>query len=629
MTQILQPYEVAVIHSDVETHESRLDILYSLEHLDSTINDIFGRVEKRITDERTRLDQINNRIATCHTKVNGIRGSKKATTIFSTAKFPAPRKLPGYPTLFSQMAALPSAHREAVDDVHYYPPDASKSIVGNDATTEENLLLLTRMNQHGSDMERVEFVMEDEGLGRVPENVDYVSSLLLFNSAVNPYKNYTAMDNLMSSGRGGKDDAAAFKGLASAPTSMLNGDVLPDIQGLDLTFKPEMGQMASLALPSNLPLDFLADINYEGAELPSIAPSAAKANYTLPAITDGGFKASPSMTEQVQSLPGAPPPAPAAASAAPPPPPPPPPANMPPPPVAAAGAPPPPVAAQPGPPPAAANVPPPPPPAAAAAAEESEEEEEAPGPAGGGGASFLDAIKGMSVNKLRKASEKDVKDEKAKKAAAAAAKPANMMDDLQSIMKRRNNALTGKDAKQAIRRESVAVAAAAAKSDAVSAPVPPPPGGASKQPGPPSGARPPPPSAPAKPKSALLSMGFANIDEDAGDSDNEPPMPAASRYRQDEDSSDDSSVSDVSDVSFEEQKRPVAAPVAAPVIALAPRPAPAPAPVEMPSPSQKAVPANRRGSLLDESNKGVAAMLAHGKEKEADSGSGSDDDDWD
>ena len=47
-------------------------------------------------------------------------------------------------------------------------------------------------------------------------------------------------------------------GLASAPSTLVSGDSLADAVGLDLTFKPQMGEMASLALPSNLPLDFLA-----------------------------------------------------------------------------------------------------------------------------------------------------------------------------------------------------------------------------------------------------------------------------------------------------------------------------------------------------------------------------------
>ena len=232
-------------------------------------------------------------------------------------------------------------HREAEDDVRYMPPEAKRSLIGNLDATEENMLLLGRINTYGSDMERVEFIMEDEGLGPVPQQVEYVGSLLLFNSSINPYKNYQTLDNLVSSGRTGKETLLAAKALASAPKSMLGGDALPDVgPNLDLTFKPEMGEMASLALPSNLPLDFLADLSYEGVALPSIAPSAAKANYDLPQITagSGGYSTGPTAKEASLPLPvndtganssnatgnasgaGAPPPPPSGAAAPPPPP---------------------------------------------------------------------------------------------------------------------------------------------------------------------------------------------------------------------------------------------------------------------------------------------------------------------
>ena len=212
------------------------------------------------------------------------------------------------------MTAMPSPYRKVdEEETRCYPAETSKSVVGNNEAYDENLLLLARLNVHGSDMERVEFVMEDEGLGPVPEKIDYIGSLLLFNSAINPYKNYTTLDNLVSSGRGAKEEIAANKALASAPATMLNGDLLPDIIGLDLTFKPEMGQMADLQLPSNLPLDFLAgDVNYEGEALPSIAPSAVMANYNLPQLTDGSFKTGPSAIEARST--GAPPAAPSGAS---------------------------------------------------------------------------------------------------------------------------------------------------------------------------------------------------------------------------------------------------------------------------------------------------------------------------
>jgi len=46
--------------------------------------------------------------------------------------------------------------------------------------------------------------------------------------------------------------------MANAPVSIISGDILPDVEGLDLTFKPQIAALAALPLPSNLPLDFLA-----------------------------------------------------------------------------------------------------------------------------------------------------------------------------------------------------------------------------------------------------------------------------------------------------------------------------------------------------------------------------------
>jgi hypothetical protein len=120
------------------------------------------------------------------------------------------------------------------------------------------LTIVTRINSNNREMERVEFIMEDEGLGPMPRNITTIGSLLLFNSHVNVYKNYQTLDNLISGGREKAAKEEATKQLASAPVTLVSGDALPDIAGLDLTFKPTMGEMTSLALPENLPLDFIA-----------------------------------------------------------------------------------------------------------------------------------------------------------------------------------------------------------------------------------------------------------------------------------------------------------------------------------------------------------------------------------
>jgi hypothetical protein len=145
-----------------------------------------------------------------------------------------------------------------VDDVQYLPAETSQAILGNSELLEETQAIYNRFNSHNKDAQRVEFIMEDDGLGPLPIHLSSIGSMLLFNSKINPYKNYQTLDNLMSSGRVRTAGEEKAKGLESAPTTIMSGDALPDIQAPNLLFKPAMGEMGNIALPDNLPLDFIA-----------------------------------------------------------------------------------------------------------------------------------------------------------------------------------------------------------------------------------------------------------------------------------------------------------------------------------------------------------------------------------
>ena len=184
-----------------------------------------------------------------------------------------------------------------------------------------------------------------------------------------------------------------------------SGDVLPDITALDLTFRPQMGEMASLALPSNLPLDFLADIQYDAAAQQSIAPSAHRQaiDMTLPQITDGTNNrsyAAPPSAKETKPTKNVPPPPPS--NDAPPPPPP----SGPPPPVENTAPPPPPQETTNTEMPKSSMPPPPVNPMENLKPPDETERPASDTPPARMG--LLDAIKGMNVNKLRSKEEAEV-----------------------------------------------------------------------------------------------------------------------------------------------------------------------------------------------------------------------------
>lgn len=106
MSQILQPYEVALVNGDLSSPQTLSDVFYTLESLSKTIDEVFGRIEQRLEEEKNRLTQVNDRAGVCSEKVKLVEGSNQATTIFSTAKFPAPKTLPTFQTLFNQITEV-------------------------------------------------------------------------------------------------------------------------------------------------------------------------------------------------------------------------------------------------------------------------------------------------------------------------------------------------------------------------------------------------------------------------------------------------------------------------------------------------------------------------------------------
>lgn len=106
MSQILKPYEIPLAYADLSPDEIILDAIHSLTHLSTVIDDMFNKIEKRISDEKSRLSNINSRVANCLHKVNQIKGTNRAITIFSTAKYPALRTRPYYVTLTSQASQV-------------------------------------------------------------------------------------------------------------------------------------------------------------------------------------------------------------------------------------------------------------------------------------------------------------------------------------------------------------------------------------------------------------------------------------------------------------------------------------------------------------------------------------------
>ncbi len=81
------------------------------------------------------------------------------------------------------------------------PASDYDTALGNTELTADLNDIITRINSTGTELQRVEMIMEDHGLGPIPQSMSSIGSIMLFNSDINLYEGYQTLDNLVTAGR--------------------------------------------------------------------------------------------------------------------------------------------------------------------------------------------------------------------------------------------------------------------------------------------------------------------------------------------------------------------------------------------------------------------------------------------
>lgn len=194
--------------------------------------------------------------------------------MLSPAKYPVEGSLQEYNPLYAKIP------RERLKHGHFHLSDVKHSL---DVEASQKKFLLSSESFLLQELQKRRQVEHLDGLGRLPDRLPSVSSLLLFNTSENPYKTYLSLDNL--EGKAPAEREAEKQALAAAPKTVAEGDELPEASRLQFGYKPQLGEVPEFVLPNNLDLPNVADIVYadssESAQ--AIAPSA-----TLPEFDANG-----------------------------------------------------------------------------------------------------------------------------------------------------------------------------------------------------------------------------------------------------------------------------------------------------------------------------------------------------
>ncbi|XP_069759792.1 WASH complex subunit 1 [Narcine bancroftii] len=317
-----QVYTVPIIQSDLRREEAIHQISDALQYLQKISNDVFTRVSQNVESNQTRLRSISERINLAQAKIKKIKGSKKATKVFSSAKYPAPDRLQDYVSIFTGVDESTLQKRPRYKIHSKFKPMDEKAV------QEKAKLYPVCLNTKSREDNETE-----EGLGSLPRNISSISSLLLFNTTENPYKKYVLLDPL--SGAVTKTHTALESEKEEkpfdAPLSITKREQLERQTTENYFYVPDLGQVPEIDVPSYLPdLPGIADDLMYSADLgPGIAPSAPGSNMPeLPSFnTEPVYTNGPDQQNTNLSLPSValPPPNLWTQMNAPPPPPPPPP----------------------------------------------------------------------------------------------------------------------------------------------------------------------------------------------------------------------------------------------------------------------------------------------------------------
>jgi WAS family protein 1 len=74
-------YEVPIIHQDLRQEDTIIQIAEAFDYLDACVNDIYRKIETKLSQTTAIVQNIQTRTLAARSKVEKLKGSKKATKV--------------------------------------------------------------------------------------------------------------------------------------------------------------------------------------------------------------------------------------------------------------------------------------------------------------------------------------------------------------------------------------------------------------------------------------------------------------------------------------------------------------------------------------------------------------------
>eukprot|EP00298_Acanthocystis_sp_HF-20_P029629 c8534_g1_i1.p1 GENE.c8534_g1_i1~~c8534_g1_i1.p1 ORF type:complete len:420 (+),score=129.36 c8534_g1_i1:57-1316(+) len=287
---MIKPFQVSVVPLDLDRQQALHQAFDSLQLLENAFQDFLTRIDKKVEEEKVRIDRINERALVIQAKCQKLMFlSKKATRVIAKSIHPNHRnKSNDYICLYSdkESFSLPVVEREVFPYLHELYRIRKKDPI------DSFFVQIEHSKGDGVGNEK-----HGDGLGRLPKYLPSITSVLLFNTGKNPYQSYATLDNLI--GKEAKEKIEEKVGLAEPPKSLTSDNDRIISRGVEnIKYKPQMGSVPEFNLPSNLNLPNLAQVEFS-VNFVGIAPSLP----AVPTITEKVFVVQQKVSSTINEIP--------------------------------------------------------------------------------------------------------------------------------------------------------------------------------------------------------------------------------------------------------------------------------------------------------------------------------------
>jgi len=276
---VMMPYVQTVYQCGGDNSAvSLLQVFESLESLEKIMDNVFTRINQRISTEKNQLSNLSNRVNSAVRKISNLSyNSNHSIVAFSPEKMPPVNVHDSKPLFDIAPTSIPKKHKVSIDTTML---SSNAPIPAPTIEAEvKSSFYETRLSKINS---RV-------GLGK-PRGITSVSSLLVFNTNKNAYQaaeNVENLDDLFGRVNGNMVEVAKKSDLPPAPVDLLGNVERPP--GFNDEYEPIQQNAVRFSLPDNLPtLNNLAlDVYYIKNTISSgIYPSKAPPLPPIPEIVE-------------------------------------------------------------------------------------------------------------------------------------------------------------------------------------------------------------------------------------------------------------------------------------------------------------------------------------------------------